>query len=125
RRSAAREANPGLASASPFVSTIANLGNQAALGAPAAAVSAALAPLTAMNRGVGLGEAFQLNRNLSNLALGANPTAQTVGTLGAFLNPSSPASRVAQAGFRAAGGARLAQAAASAPTLGQAAIAQL
>jgi hypothetical protein len=112
------------------LSAYVNRGNTAGFGIPAAAASAVTAPVTAMASGydVGLGEAYDLNRQKLDVLMNASPASAAVGNIAAFVGkpnpkslkdivrsgggPSSPIAGVAQKGFEMAGGQRLAELAA-------------
>jgi len=125
RRRDALGRHPDLARAGSLVSAGLNFGNTVGLGAPSAAAAGITAPLTAVKRGISLGDAFDLNRAQGDLLLGASPTSQTVGTVAAFFTPGSAAKGAANLGFKAAGGERLAKLAADSTHLGKSALLQL
>lgn len=109
---AARARVPGTASGPSPVSFGLNMFNEMGAGAPVAGASALTAPVTAIKRGVGLGEAYDLNRSRLEQLLSASPASAAAGKVGAYLVPNSPIAGVAKAGFRAAGGVKLAELAA-------------
>lgn len=113
RRADAQAKYPGVAgSVGPAISTLANYGNTAAGTLPAAAVAAGTAALGASDfPNASFADRYQLNKQKIDLALGASPTAATVGKVGAMLAPT-PINAAAKLGFAAAGGTALASQAA-------------
>lgn len=109
---AARARVPGASIGPSPLSFAANAANTMGLGAPVAGAAALTAPVTALSRGIGVGDAYQLNRAKLDQLMNASPVSATAGKIAGFLTPASPAGAVAKAGFRAAGGVRLAELAA-------------
>lgn len=112
QREQARAEHPNLARASTPFSAVANYGNTTIPGVASTAAAALTAPVTAVSRGVGLRDAFGLNKDLADLALGANRAGQTIGTMAAYFTPT-PISKVSQLAAGAAGADKLAKIAAN------------
>ncbi len=115
-------------------SAIANRVNTAAFGLPQTAAAALAAPYMAHKLGSGLGEGFQFGREMIGDVLESSPVGATVGKLAAFTGPGGRVSRAlgpsaaraaTDAAFIAAGGQKLAQAAARMDHFGKRAATQI
>lgn len=97
-----------------LVSAGMNYGNSVIPGVALRGAAALTAPLTAIRRDIGLGEAYDRNMAAGRSVLGASPTSQVVGETAAMLNPNSPVNFMLGKAFNAAGGTKLAEMAAKA-----------
>ncbi len=106
------EQAPGTARLGSGVSAGLSFGEGRGFGAASTGAAALTAPITSLRRGTSLGESFELNKQQSEMILGASPIARGVGEFASFLGPASLPGAVARGGFRLGGGA-LAKGAAS------------
>jgi len=107
-------------------SFIMNAMNSAGLpGAANFGQAAVRAPLTAARRDIGLRDAFELNRQEGSMILEARPVSAAAGSLAGFFTPGSGGKKIAEAGFKAFGGGKLASAAAAETNTGRMIIKQL
>lgn len=101
-RKKALDENPRLSAVGSPISAALNYGNMAAAGAPAAAVSALTAPVTALRQGIGLGDAYEVNKAQADRILGASPVAAAAGQIAAGLTPTPYGSLLRATGNAAA-----------------------
>lgn len=90
---------------------VASYGDEALFGIPSKVAAAATSPITALARGVPLGEAYQANRETIGEFLGGHPVASGAGRIAANFAPT-PISAVGTLGGRLAGMQKLAKGAA-------------